>query len=277
MGTHNTGIGINTLLTNTIGLQNTAVGGAVLSNNIIGSFNTGIGYQALYSTTTDNNTAVGYQALYSTTTGTNNTAVGFRACNTNTTGSNNICIGYNVQVATTTGSKQLNIGDQIVANWSTTGSEVMGLLRNTAGTPGTTALVVGTSATNGNGASLSAAGTWTNASDARIKEKIHPLAYGLDSVLALKPVSYVMKGTRVPQIGFIAQEVETVIPEVVSHPQNLETEHYGLSYGNMVAVTVKAIQEQEQTIRTQQATINLLADKVRQLEQRLGRSGEAAH
>ncbi|MFY9286945.1 MAG: tail fiber domain-containing protein, partial [Alphaproteobacteria bacterium] len=104
-------------------------------------------------------------------------------------------------------------------------------------------LLVGSTSSNGNGAYLDATGVWVNASDRRIKENIKPIQYGLDSVMKLKPVAYDMKGTHAKQVGFIAQDVLKVVPEVVGVPKDAEKEHYGLSYGNMVAVTVKAIQE----------------------------------
>jgi hypothetical protein len=123
---------------------------------------------------------------------------------------------------------------------------------NTKGTGGiginvaastTNPLTVGSSSSNGNGAYLAPAGVWVNASDRRIKENIKPIQYGLDAVQKLQPVSYDMVGTHEKQVGFIAQDVFQVVPEVVGVPKDPATEHYGLSYGNMVAVTVKAIQE----------------------------------
>jgi hypothetical protein len=104
-------------------------------------------------------------------------------------------------------------------------------------------LVVGTSSSNGNGAYLSAAGVWTNASDRRIKENVHSIPYGLDEIMKLHPVAYDMIGTRDKQIGFIAQDVMKIVPEVVDVPKNPEVEHYGLSYGNLVAVVVRGLQQ----------------------------------
>jgi len=103
--------------------------------------------------------------------------------------------------------------------------------------------------TNGsNTATLSDSGSWINASDRRIKENIHPLSYGLDAVMRLKPVSYEMKSSHKPQVGFIAQDVLKVIPELVEVPQNPEKDTYGLSYGNLTTVAIKAIQEQQAEI-----------------------------
>jgi hypothetical protein len=107
----------------------------------------------------------------------------------------------------------------------------------------TNPLTVGSTSLNGNGAYLAAAGVWTNASDRRIKENIRPIQYGLDTVMKLDPVAYDMIGSHEHQVGFIAQDVLKVVPEVVGVPADPLTQHYGLSYGNMVAVTVKAIQE----------------------------------
>ena len=56
-----------------------------------------------------------------------------------------------------------------------------------------------------------------NTSDARLKRDVAPLDGALDALLALRPVSYRWKerpdaGKR---LGLIAQEVRTVLPEVV--------------------------------------------------------------
>lgn len=90
-----------------------------------------------------------------------------------------------------------------------------------------------------NTATLNAAGEWTNASDISYKENIEKLSYGLDTVMLLQPRSYDIKNTDNHRIGFIAQEVEEVIPEVVSGEDGSK----GISYGNLVAVAISAIQE----------------------------------
>jgi hypothetical protein len=94
-------------------------------------------------------------------------------------------------------------------------------------------------------ASLSAAGVWTNASDARYKENIRPVSYGLAEVMQLQPRAYNMIDSKQEQIGFIAQEVQSILPELVETKTNSITdeERMTLSYGQMSAVLVKAIQE----------------------------------
>lgn len=93
---------------------------------------------------------------------------------------------------------------------------------------------------NSNYASLSSAGAWTNASDARLKKNIVDIKYGLDDVLKLKPRSYQMNDVAGDFVGFIAQELQTVIPEVVSGDPEKQL---GVDYGSLVSVAFKAIQE----------------------------------
>ena len=91
--------------------------------------------------------------------------------------------------------------------------------------------------TSGNGNALN--GSWVNGSDARLKENVKTLNKGLSEVLSLHPVSYNRIGAEQTEIGFIAQEVQSIIPEVV-HDTG---EYLGISYGNITAVLVSAIQE----------------------------------
>lgn len=81
-------------------------------------------------------------------------------------------------------------------------------------------------------------------SDLRFKSNIVPVTYGLDTVLQLNPVTFNWKdpdvGGTYTDIGFIAQEVEPVIPEVVRQGQD---GYYSLNIQNITAVLTKAIQE----------------------------------
>ena len=113
-------------------------------------------------------------------------------------------------------------------------------------------------------ASLSLTGVWTNASDARYKENIVDSQYGLATVMALQPRAYnLIDQEDKPQIGFIAQEVLEVVPEVVDSVHNSVTEEdrYTLSYGNLVAVLTKAIQEQQAIITALTARVEALENK----------------
>lgn len=115
--------------------------------------------------------------------------------------------------------------------------------------------------------------TWVNASDSRLKRDVHPMIkYGLKEILELQPVTYyyISDATNHPEVGFIAQEVKKIIPEIVYGVEgDLEKgETLGISYGNLVPVLVKAIQEQQETIETQQKQIEELMQMVHQLIQK---------
>lgn len=75
-------------------------------------------------------------------------------------------------------------------------------------------------------------------SDKRLKFSVKTLPYGLEEVLRLKPVWYIMDGHE--QVGFIAQDVEKIMPELVV---DIHNDLKGLMYGNMTAVLANAIQE----------------------------------
>jgi hypothetical protein len=103
-------------------------------------------------------------------------------------------------------------------------------------------------------------------SDARLKENVRNATEGLEVINALRPVRFDWKAgfgnDRKNQLGFIAQEVETVFPDAVSEWSKTdgETEAYKtVGPGAIIPVLVKAIQEQ-------QALINDLRARVAALE-----------
>ncbi len=120
---------------------------------------------------------------------------------------------------------------------------------------------------------------WTTYSDERLKTNMQPISYGLKEILKLKPVSYfqhdsetagdliLIRETGKYGIGFAAQEVFPVLPEVVSKPENEKTELWGMSYDKLTPVLVKAIQEQQteidelkKIVQQQQAQISALLE-----------------
>jgi hypothetical protein len=109
--------------------------------------------------------------------------------------------------------------------------------------------------TTANVAILSAAGAWTNASDGRQKTNVQELDYGLETVMQVKPRRYNRIDVAGNYIGFVAQELKTIIPEVVLGSDETS---YGVSYGELVAVAFKAIQEQQALIQTLTARVEAL-------------------
>jgi len=67
-------------------------------------------------------------------------------------------------------------------------------------------------------------GTLSHISDARVKQNVTTLGYGLSEVLRLRPVTFNWKDRphRGRQLGLIAQEVESVLPELVTTDKDAE-------------------------------------------------------
>jgi hypothetical protein len=86
-------------------IGNTAIGSSTLRTLVIGSHNTALGYQALLSATqTGSNTAIGSSALQNLTLGINNTALGFAAGRDVVAGNSNVFLGIYAGVGNTGGS-----------------------------------------------------------------------------------------------------------------------------------------------------------------------------
>lgn len=83
-------------------------------------------------------------------------------------------------------------------------------------------------------------------SDLNLKKNIQPLGSELDKVMALQAVSYEWKANNSSDIGFIAQEVEKIFPEVVhtSETTNLKS----IDYPKLTVYLVQALQEQQKEI-----------------------------
>lgn len=83
-------------------------------------------------------------------------------------------------------------------------------------------------------------GDVTSSSDARLKENIAPLENALEIVNQLRGVSYHHKVTNRPGIGFVAQELQKVVPVLVSKGPDKKL---SVAYGNVTALLVEAIKE----------------------------------
>jgi len=101
-------------------------------------------------------------------------------------------------------------------------------------------------------------GAFGSFSDGRLKENIEDLPSQLGSIMALRPVSFDYKEQEYgqkDQIGFVAQEVEEVYPDLVG-----ENEGYKITSGinKMEARLIKAIQEQQEQIEQLKTQIETL-------------------
>ena len=116
-----------------------------------------------------------------------------------------------------------------------------------------------------------AATSFYTTSDLRLKTGITPLAHGLDALMKLHPVGFYWKNQdqewkKQRQIGLIAQQVETVVPEVVT----TATDDMGtksIAYGSLVPVLIEAIQEQQHEIDQLKKTLQQTSPTMAALHQ----------
>lgn len=97
---------------------------------------------------------------------------------------------------------------------------------------------------------LGAGVTVVNASDRNLKRDISPLSANLDALLRLKPSSYAWKSDPDDthrSYGFIAQDVQDVLPELVSHTMEGDL---ALDYTGFIPVIVGGVQELEARVAT---------------------------
>jgi hypothetical protein len=143
-------------------------------------------------------------------------------------------------------------------------------------------------ATNSFCGGISVSGTTTTfatSSDYRLKENIAPMTGALDVVAQLKPCTYSWKSTGESTQGFIAHELQEVVPECVvgekdAVDENDNPRYQGIDTSFLVATLTAAIQElaaasveqqamitsQSELINAQQAALTTLTERVAALE-----------
>ena len=109
---------------------------------------------------------------------------------------------------------------------------------------------------------LYATGNVTAYSDARIKENVETIDSALDKVESLRGVYYnkIDDPDKTKEIGFIAQEVNEVIPEAVTYAKDVD--QYGVKYANITALLVESVKELSQQVKDLQAEIKELKENV---------------
>jgi hypothetical protein len=265
-GNDNSAFGQYALHSLTGGTRNTAVGSSALYTNLVGSNNTAVGFAALSNLWGSNNTAVGYQALAYADNGTENTALGVNAgarygSSTGYTGSAVTLAyltngNYNTFVGFGTGTTSAHVG-----NCTAVGID--------AYCDGDNQVRLGNFFVTSIGGKVA----WSTLSDARAKDDVRELAFGLDFVLRLRPVSYRLKGGNGrTDMGFLAQDVEGLLGtefNVLTVGGDADRT-LSLRYTDLIAPLVKAVQEQQETIRNDRRTIEELAARLARLEAQLG-------
>jgi len=233
---------------NTTGTSQVFVGATAGFSNTTGNYNVAVGQAALQNNTTaSNNTAVGYQAGYSNTTGVGNTILGFAGGAILTTGSYNVYIGYSTNASSASAT-----GEFVLATGGATGKGNNTGFINAGGG----------GVYQGNNSTL-----WSITSDERLKKNIVDNTDGLNKITAIKVRNFeyrlpeeitevspnqAIQKTGV-QLGAIAQELQTVLPECVKQES---TGIYTVDADPLIWYLVNAVKE--------------LSAKVAQLEAKLG-------
>ncbi|MFZ1075464.1 MAG: tail fiber domain-containing protein [Minisyncoccia bacterium] len=284
-GSNNSAQGYQALYFNTTGQQNSAQGVSALYANTTGSYNSAQGKGALYSNTTGSyNSAQGFNALSSNTTGSYNFGLGYQAgygdgsnadnqsvidnymtfigtyssrdasVASTTALSKSTAIGYNAKVGCSnclvlggTGADAVNVG----IGTTTPYARLMVWGPDTASTSAF-AIVNSASTTvfsifdNGN---ATYSGSIFQSSDARLKSNVTPLdaSSSLAAINGLTPVSYnrLDQNDSGTNLGFIAQAVQSVFPELVSTTSPTVLTPGGtltVNYVGLIAPLVKAVQ-----------------------------------
>jgi hypothetical protein len=219
-GQSNTAIGFQASLNQTTGGGNTALGAFSLNQMTTGTQNTALGYYTLKNAVVSGglNTAVGAQSLSDLTTGQRNTAIGQNSGSLLTTGGNNIIVGADAQASTDTISNEITLGNPLIDTLRCAVTSI------------------------------------TSLSDARDKDNVKESPYGLDFVNLLKPVTFDWKtrdGSKIgiKDLGFIAQDLKEVDDENLNLVYEANPEKLEASYGRLIPVLVKAIQELSEEIK----------------------------
>ncbi|PHN03513.1 tail fiber domain-containing protein [Flavilitoribacter nigricans] len=139
-------------------------------------------------------------------------------------------------------------------------------------------------------------GTFDNPSDEKLKTNVRSLDQAVDRLMALHPVSYEfrtrdypqMRLAQGPQMGFIAQEMARVFPELVKdnrHPEMAKTrdeegrptayypsvDYKGVNYSGLIPVLTRATQEQQQKILDLESQVANRDRHIAGLEDRLAK------
>ena len=260
-----------------------ALGGAFGSK----SNNVAVGYKSGWAATTGgNNVFVGYEAGVAHTTAQQSTIIGYHAGLQITTANNNTLIGHQAGVAVT-GAENTLIGTFCGRTLTSgTTNTMVGVGYNGGGvTTGSNNTLIGNAAaatstsvsneiTLGNSSVTSlrcAVTSITSLSDERDKSEIKDLEYGLAFIDALQPREFVWdnrpettvevdedgnetevefysanKGKK--DFGFIAQEVRELDNDTLRLVYSENEERLELSYGKLVPILVKAIQELKEEV-----------------------------
>jgi hypothetical protein len=108
------------------------------------------------------------------------------------------------------------------------------------------------------------ASAWVYGSDLRMKENVSNVENGLDMVLKMKPKHFDYINGQKNNIGFVAQDIQKIIPQAVS-VTNEETGMLGLKTDFLVPYIAKAVQELKLEKDTEIAELKAQIEELKEL------------
>jgi hypothetical protein len=262
IGDNNTAVGNASMynISDLAAFGNTAIGQNTLNALTTGCCNVAVGYQALQSNNANSNVAVGLLAFRDFT-GFQSIAIGPQAAEHKVTGNGNIYIGEKVaDDVNNTEGYTIRIGD--------TGSyqrTFIGAIRNvTTGSADAVNVLIDSNGQLG-----------TASSSRRYKEDIRDMGGASEGLMRLRPVTFRYQkpyadGRHPLDYGLIAEEVEEVYPDLVTHLPNGEVET--VQYQKVNAMLLNEVQKQHRKIEEQEHEIEGMKsqlDQIKALESRL--------
>ena len=112
-------------------------------------------------------------------------------------------------------------------------------------------------------------GAWEQLSDGRLKNVIETIPSALNKIKQINGVRYTYKHDSIPgeHVGVIAQDVQAVLPEAVSHDEH--SGHLFVNYTGMIPLLVEAIKETDEIVNTYKQRIESLENENTALKARL--------
>ena len=104
------------------------------------------------------------------------------------------------------------------------------------------------------------AGEVTATSDEKLKSEVKTVDDALQKVRGMRGVFYTMDSKK--GVGVIAQEIEKILPEVVTDGEKYKS----VSYGNIVGVLIEAIKQQDEQIQTFIQELNLVQSELKEIK-----------
>ena len=111
------------------------------------------------------------------------------------------------------------------------------------------------------GGPIEAGHSVTVTSDRRTKKNITELNRH-QQLLNVEPVQYERRKDNKASVGFLAQDIERIYPELVSENNGLKS----LNYSQLTAPILQIVREQEEKLERQQEEIDELRDMIKELQ-----------